>query len=147
MIRSIAATLVVMIAAAPVVAAATEVAVVKTPGCGCCDAWADHLRADAFDVAMRETDALTRLHRLAGVPEGLDGCHMARVEGYVVSGHVPAADVRRLLAERPDAVGLSVPGMPIGSPGMEMGEIRDAFDVLLIRRDGGTEVFSRHSAK
>jgi hypothetical protein len=147
MTRIAAMTLAALIVAAPVTAAATDVEVAKTPGCGCCEAWADHLRADGFDVAVQETDALARLHRLAGVPEGLDGCHIAQVGGYVVSGHVPAADVRRLLAERPKALGLSVPGMPVGSSGMEMGESRDAFDVLLIRRDGGTEVFAHYPAR
>lgn len=147
MTRPIALALSALISLVAVPAVAADVEVAKTPGCGCCEAWADHLRADGFDVSVRETDALDRLHRLAGVPEGLDGCHIAQVEGYVVSGHVPAADVRRLLTERPDAVGLSVPGMPVGSPGMEIGESRDAFDVLLIRRDGETEVFASYPAR
>ncbi len=147
MTRSITTMLAALVVSVGFAAAAADVEVAKTAGCGCCEAWADHLRADGFNVALRDTDALARLHRLAGVPQGLEGCHIAKVDGYVVSGHVPAADVRRLLAERPDAVGLSVPGMPVGSPGMEMGESRDAFDVLLIRRDGRAEVFARYPAR
>ncbi|HMB77954.1 MAG TPA: DUF411 domain-containing protein, partial [Kiloniellaceae bacterium] len=81
----------------------------------------------------------------SGISPKLSSCHTAFVEGYVVEGHVPADDVRRLLAERPEALGLALPGMPIGSPGMEMGSRRDPFDTLLIRRDGATEVFAHHA--
>lgn len=88
--------------------------------------------------------ALWELKKRWGITHELSACHTAFVGGYVVEGHVPASDVRRLLAERPDALGLAVPGMPIGSPGMERGNRRDAFDTLLIKRGGETEVFSSH---
>jgi hypothetical protein len=82
-----------------------------------------------------------------GLSAPLFSCHTGEIEGYVVEGHVPPEDIRRLLAERPDAVGLSVPGMPVGSPGMEYGDNRDAYDVLLVRRDGSTEVFASYPAR
>ena len=81
----------------------------------------------------------------AGITPELSSCHTAFIDGYFVEGHVPAGDVQRLLAERPDALGLTVPGMPIGSPGMEMGDQRDAYDTLLVLRDGSTEVFESHA--
>jgi len=81
----------------------------------------------------------------AGVTPDLSSCHTAFIDGYFVEGHVPAGDVERLLAERPDALGLTVPGMPIGSPGMEMGDQRDAYDTLLVLRDGSTAVFESHA--
>jgi hypothetical protein len=125
---------------------APRIEVAKTPTCGCCAAWIDHMRAAGFDVTARDVTqgALARIKAQTGLTPELASCHTAMVEGYVVEGHVPAADVRRLLDERPDALGLTVPGMPIGSPGMEMGDARDAYDVLLVRRDGGATVFSAY---
>ena len=100
-----------------------------------------------FTVEARnvEQEALWSLKARSGVTPDLGSCHTAFVGGYVIEGHVPAADVGRLLSERPDAVGLTVPGMPIGSPGMEMGNEREAYETLLILRDGSTSVFQRHS--
>lgn len=97
---------------------------------------------DAQDI---DQDALYALKAQSGITPELASCHTAIVGGYVIEGHVPAQDVARLLAERPEAIGLSVPGMPIGSPGMEMGGQRDAFDTLLVMADGSTEVFQRHA--
>jgi hypothetical protein len=131
----------------PLGAAATPVvSVAKTAGCGCCAAWVDHMRAAGFTVQARDMTqgALTRLKADLGLTPALSSCHTAQVEGYVIEGHVPAEDVRRLLAERPDAAGLTVPGMPVGSPGMEMGDQRDAYDVLLVGRDGEATIFSSH---
>ncbi|MBK0398690.1 DUF411 domain-containing protein [Limibaculum sp. M0105] len=132
--------------AAPGLAAAQAVEVMKSPTCGCCTAWAEHMQHAGFDVALRDTpdDMLAQAKARLGITIATASCHTAMVEGYVIEGHVPAEDVRRLLAERPDAVGLSVPGMPIGSPGMEMGDAAEPYEVLLLRRDGGTEVFARH---
>ena len=99
----------------------------------------------AVDARDIDQDALYALKAQSGITPDLASCHTALVDGYVIEGHAPAADVERLLAERPEAIGLSVPGMPIGSPGMEMGNQRDAFDTLLVMRDGSTEVFQRHA--
>lgn len=124
-----------------------RIEVYKSPTCGCCSAWVDHMARAGFAVDARDIDqdALYALKAQSGVTPDLASCHTALVDGYVIEGHVPAADVERLLAERPEAIGLSVPGMPIGSPGMEMGNQRDAFDTLLVMRDGSTEVFQRHA--
>ena len=128
-------------------AAPVRIEVYKSPTCGCCSAWVNHMARAGFDVTARNIDqvALDALKMQAGITPDLASCHTAFVSGYVVEGHVPASDVERLLAERPDALGLTVPGMPIGSPGMEMGNRRDAFDTLLLRRDGSTGVFQRHA--
>ena len=118
----------------------------KSPTCGCCGAWVQHVRAAGFEVEVRELpdEELAALKRNLGLAPEHTACHTAQIEGYVVEGHVPAADVQRLLAERPAALGLTVPGMPAGSPGMAMGDQREPFDTLLIRRDGTAEVFVRH---
>ncbi|WP_349357958.1 DUF411 domain-containing protein [Stappia sp.] len=125
---------------------APDVAVKKTSGCGCCVAWMEHMEENGFSVSGENVPngALVRFKMRSGVPQEMASCHTARVGGYVIEGHVPAADVRRLLDERPDAVGLAVPGMPLGSPGMDFGDDQEAYEVHLIRRDGSTEVFSRH---
>jgi len=130
----------------PAFAAAPQLEVFKSPTCGCCSAWIEHMASAGFAVEARNAGqrALWELKKRSGITHELSACHTAFVEGYVVEGHVPASDVRRLLAERPDALGLAVPGMPIGSPGMEMGNRRDAFDTLLIKRGGETEIFSSH---
>lgn len=115
----------------------------KSPWCGCCGNWIEHMKAAGFEVEVEEIEDLGTVKRMASVPDDLQSCHTARVGGYTVEGHVPASDVVRLLEERPDALGLVVPGMPSGSPGMETGE-RDPYDVLMLRNDGETEVFSSH---
>lgn len=125
-------------------AAAQTIEVTKSPYCGCCAQWVEHLRANGFTVRVTDTEDLDPVAHEHGVPDALRSCHTATVEGYVIEGHVPAADIRRLLAERPDAAGLAVPGMPIGSPGMEQGDRRQPYATLLFRRDGGQQVFARH---
>jgi hypothetical protein len=129
-------------------AAAPAIHVVKDPDCGCCGAWIEILQQDGFAVTTEHMgpDALRALKRASGVPDPLVSCHTARVGSYVIEGHVPAADIRRLLAERPDAVGLSVPGMPYGSPGMGPEDERDAYDVYLILRHGRIRVFTHYKA-
>ena len=123
-----------------------EIEVWKTPGCGCCAAWVDHIEEAGFRARVRDVDGgtLAALKRRIGLSPERASCHTAFVEGYLVEGHVPAADVARLLAERPEAAGLAVPGMPIGSPGMEMGDAVEPYDVLLLRRDGRADVFASH---
>ena len=134
--------------AGPLRAASPVIHVVKDPNCGCCMAWVEHLTAAGFAITVEERDAaaLADYKRAMGVPAELASCHTASVEGYVIEGHVPAADIRRLLAERPDAAGLSVPGMPYGSPGMGPESEREAYDVMLILRDGSATVFTRYPA-
>lgn len=124
---------------------AAQMVVHKTPTCGCCGDWVDYMRDAGFDVEVRDTDNLAPVKEDVGVPYGMGSCHTATVDGYFVEGHVPAADVKRLLAERPEARGLTVPGMPVGSPGMEMpsGEV-EPYEVLLVHSDGSTEVYARH---
>lgn len=133
--------------ARPALAAPTRIKVYKSPTCGCCSAWIEHMARAGFaaDVQDIDQDALYALKARSGITPELASCHIALVDGFVVEGHVPAGDVKRLLAERPDAIGLSVAGMPIGSPGMEMGNQRDAFETLLVMGDGSKEVFQRHA--
>jgi hypothetical protein len=132
------------LAAGPVLAAGDEVTLHKDPGCGCCGQWAEHMRANGFTVKEIDTNAMAEVKRAAGVPQALGSCHTARVGGYVIEGHVPAADVRRLLAERPKVVGLAAPGMPMGSPGMEGPYPSDRYDVVSFDADGNARVFASH---
>lgn len=120
--------------------------VLKDPNCGCCTAWIEILKEDGFTVTTeRSFGTLLIRHKLEnGIPQDMTSCHTGEIEGYMIEGHVPTADIRRLLSERPDAVGLAVPGMPYGSPGMGPEDEREAYDVLLILRDGGTKVFSSY---
>ena len=122
--------------------------VVKDPGCPCCNAWIGHLRDNGFTVSSEEriVDELAAFKRQQGIPDALVSCHTATVGGYTIEGHVPAADIRRLLAEAPDAIGLTVPGMPYGSPGMGPETEREAYEVILIGRDGAASTFSRYEA-
>lgn len=117
----------------------------KSPTCGCCSAWIDHMRAAGFPVEVRDVDDMGPIKEALGVPYGKGSCHTAEVGGYFIEGHVPAADVIRLLAGKPDAKGLTVPGMPAGSPGMEMPDGRvQPYVVELVGRDGSTTVYARH---
>jgi hypothetical protein len=125
-------------------AAAATIEVVKSASCGCCSHWVEYLRAEGFEVRIVEVEDVTPAARQAGVPDDLRSCHTAAVEGYAIEGHVPAADIRRLLAERPEAAGIAVPGMPIGSPGMEQGDAREPYATILFSRDGHRQVFARH---
>jgi len=118
----------------------------KDPDCGCCRAWIDIMEREGFQVEVHDSswEALSQLKVQTGISEEMASCHTAQVEGYIIEGHVPAADIRRLLDERPDAVGLAVPGMPYGSPGMGPEEERETYSVHLIRKDGSTEVFAHY---
>ena len=133
--------------ARPTLAQTASLEVFKSPTCGCCSAWIEHMAEAGFTVDARDVDQeeLWSLKDRAGITAELSSCHTAFIDGYFVEGHVPAEDVRRMLSERPDALGLTVPGMPIGSPGMEMGSEREAYDTLLVLRDGTTDVFQSHS--
>jgi hypothetical protein len=116
------------------------------PSCGCCKEWVKHLQANGFDVVSHEGGNGEARSRL-GMPVRYGSCHTAEIDGYAIEGHVPAADIRRLVEERPDAIGLSVPAMPRGSPGMDgpaYGNVRDPYDVLLVDRDGKASVFQSY---
>ena len=132
------------LAACAQLAAAQVVEVVKSPTCGCCTAWVEHLRAAGFEVRVTDVADLTPTARRLGVPDHLRSCHTASVGGYAIEGHVPAADIRRLLAERPEAAGIAVPGMPMGSPGMEHGSHRQRYQTILFTRAGRRRVFAQH---
>lgn len=130
----------------PTSAMAEAIQTAKSPTCGCCSSWVEHMAMAGHDMTTEDMgdDALHALKVSLGIPEELMSCHTAQVDGYVVEGHVPAADIERLLSERPDAIGLSVPGMVMGTPGMGPREGGDAFDVLLMREDGTSEVFTSY---
>ncbi len=128
-------------ACTPSGANAPEVVMYKTPACGCCELWAVHLENNGFSVKRENLNDLTQKKMQHGIPPHLSSCHTAVVDGYVVEGHVPADVVHRMLRDRPDIRGLSVPGMPIGSPGME-GPNPQPYEVLALMKNGSTEVFA-----
>jgi hypothetical protein len=133
---------------APAVLAQTgpRLEVWKDPNCGCCKDWVAHMQAHGFAVKVHDSGNSAARKRL-GMPDKLGSCHTALVGGYTLEGHVPAREVLRLLKERPAAVGLAVPGMPVGSPGMDgaiYGERKDPYDVLLVSRSGGTRVYQTY---
>ncbi|MFC5595348.1 DUF411 domain-containing protein [Lysobacter niastensis] len=132
--------------AAVIAAAELPLAVVhKSPTCGCCGLWVEHLQKAGFRVEVRNADDLNPVKERAGVPYGKGSCHTAEIGGYFVEGHVPVEDIKRLLAEKPDAKGLVLPGMPLGSPGMEVpsGEVQP-YTVELVQRDGTTVAYAEH---
>lgn len=123
-----------------------QVEVWKDPDCGCCKEWVSHLEANGFQVKVHDSGNTQARSRL-GVPDKLGSCHTAQVGGYAIEGHVPASDIHRLLKERPKAVGLAVPGMPVGSPGMdgpEYGGRKDSYDVLLVLAGGNSRVYQAY---
>ncbi len=126
-------------------AEATQVTVYKSPWCGCCGQWVEHLRDNGFAVTVRELEDMDPIKARFGVAPDLESCHTAVVGDYVVEGHVPADDIRRLLAEKPAARGLSAPGMPGGAPGMEgAGGEAGPYTVFLFDEQGGRKPFARH---
>jgi hypothetical protein len=132
-----------LFAAIPQAHAAERVEVFKSPYCGCCEKWVEHMRKAGFDVVTKDVNDVPAARKLTGMPERFGSCHTAKVGGYVVEGHVPAADVQRLLKEKPKAVGLAAPGMPQGSPGMETNHPQP-YDTLLVQADGSHKVFAKH---
>lgn len=121
-----------------------QVEVWKSPTCGCCREWIKHLQAHGFDVVAHDVAGPADVRERLGMPSRFGSCHTARVQGYLLEGHVPAREVQRLLKERPAAIGLAVPAMPVGSPGMEVGTRRDPYDVLLVTRDGRASVYQSY---
>jgi len=142
--RSVIAAVVLAMASGACPAGGAEVTVYKDPNCGCCGKWAEHLRDNGFAVHEVPTRDMGRIKQQAGVPRALGSCHTAVVEGYVIEGHVPAGDVKRLLQERPSVIGLSAPGMPQGSPGMEGPYPPERYQVMSFDEKGAIEIFERH---
>ena len=135
----------VMSTAAHEPAAPIAVTVYKNAQCGCCKNWVEHLRKEGFEVTAKDVNDLSAIKNKLGVPSALASCHTAIVGQYVVEGHVPAADIKRLLEEKPKVAGIGVPGMPVGSPGMEMpGTPADRYNVMAFAKDGKQRVFASH---
>ena len=124
----------------------TALTVFKTPTCPCCDGWIGHMRQAGFEVSVQILADLRPVRRRLGLPEAMASCHSGLVGGYLIEGHVTSADVRTLLRQRPEAIGLAVPAMPLGSPGMETPNGQtEPYDTLLVLRSGQTTVFARHN--
>ena len=123
------------------VRASAEVVVYKSPTCGCCQKWINHLKENGFSVEVHNRRNLNPVKLELGVPRNLQSCHTAKVEGYVIEGHVPANVIARLLKEKPDTKGLAVPGMPMGSPGME-GPWKDSYEIISFKENGETTVYA-----
>lgn len=124
---------------------AEKITVWKTPNCGCCKEWVAHLRTNGFEVVTNDVKDTAPMREKLGLPAKFGSCHTGQLGAYVLEGHVPAQEIKRLLREKPKAIGLAVPGMPVGSPGMEMGNTRDAYDVLLVLADGNSRVYQSYT--
>lgn len=122
---------------------AAEITVYKSPTCGCCKLWIDHLKSNGFTVKAHDTENVAAHKQRLGVLPELASCHTAVVNGYVIEGHVPAADIKRLLKEQPKIIGLAVPGMPMGSPGME-GPVKETYEVKTFDKKGRVTTYARH---
>ncbi len=121
-----------------------DIVVYRSPTCGCCEKWLAHLKQNNFNIQDIVTDNVQAIKDKYGVPQEMASCHTAIVDGYVVEGHVPAKDILALLKTKPKVIGVSVPGMPKGTPGMEMGGAKDPYDVVSFDRDKRFEIFSNH---
>lgn len=121
-----------------------EITVYRSPTCGCCGKWIEHVKQNHFVIKDIVSDDMQAIKKKYGVPDQLASCHTAIVDGYVIEGHVPAADIQKLLDTKPKVVGISAPGMPMGSPGMEMGGRADDFDVVSFDSAGNVQVFAEH---
>jgi hypothetical protein len=137
-----------MLMAAPGIAETSDpsdIMVYRDPSCGCCEGWIDHLSEQGFRPTEVSTSEMETIKQQYSIPEHFRSCHTAIVQEYVIEGHVPAADIKRLLAEYPDVVGIAVPGMPVGTPGMEDGDRRDSFTVFSFDSAGNTAMFNQYS--
>ncbi|HYX13200.1 MAG TPA: DUF411 domain-containing protein [Nostoc sp.] len=128
----------------PLKSTALNATVYHSPDCNCCGGWIDHLKAQGFQITDFSTPDIETVKQKYNVPDNLSSCHTAIVNGYVIEGHVPANDIKRLLQEKPNVTGLSVPQMPVGTPGMEMGDRKDPFSVLSFDSKGSVSVFNRY---
>jgi hypothetical protein len=143
-ISAVAATAAAVTMPAAAASSLPQVEVYKNPDCGCCGAWVDYLKAAGFPVKVSEVPDTSAVRKRHGIPDEFGSCHTGVVAGYALEGHVPAEDIKRLLAKKPVAAGLSVPGMPVGSPGMEVGSRKDPYQVLLIDKAGRASVFATY---
>jgi hypothetical protein len=130
--------------AAAAAAEQPQLVVYKNESCGCCKVWVEHMRQHGFTAQERNVDNMNPIKERVGVPYGMGSCHTAEIGGYFVEGHVPAEQVRRLLKEKPEAKGIAVAGMPIGSPGMEQGDMKQPYEVHLVHPDGTTSVYAKY---
>lgn len=123
--------------------ALSDIVVYKSPTCGCCKKWVDHLRSNGFSVDVRERNNMQPIKQEEGIQPQHQSCHTAKIDGYFIEGHVPANDIKRLISEKPSIAGLAVPGMPMGSPGME-GHRKDSYSVLAVDAKNSTTVFAQY---
>jgi hypothetical protein len=123
---------------------AAALTVYKSASCGCCGKWVEHVEKHGFTVTVVDVDDVMAVKSKAGIPDNLASCHTSKIGGYVIEGHVPAADIKKLLAEKPKAKGIAVAGMPMGAPGMEHGDHRQPYNTMLLKSDGSTAIFARH---
>ncbi len=121
-----------------------DIVVYKNPECGCCSKWVEYLQSHDYNVTVEDTRDVYAIKKRLGVPERLAACHTAVIDGYVIEGHITHRDIRRLLLFRPEVTGIAVPGMPIGTPGMERGDSKQPYDVMTFDAQGNTEVFVKH---
>ena len=121
-----------------------DIVVYKNPDCGCCTKWVRYLEQNNYNVTIEDTRDVQAVKKRLGVPEKLAACHTAVIDGYVIEGHITHRDIKRLLLFRPDVTGIAVPGMPLGTPGMEMGDSVESYDVISFDEQGRLEVFSAH---
>ena len=130
----------------PAAPPAQKVTVYKTSSCGCCRLWVDHLKTNGFEVQSMDVSAadVRAVSKAAGLPDDGSSCHTAKIGSYVVEGHVPASDIKRMLKEKPAIAGIAAPGMPMGSPGMEQGGAKEAYDVMAFTKDGKMSVYAKH---
>lgn len=143
-LRKVPAALIMFSATQVMAAGLPSVEVYKTLSCGCCGLWVEHMQQSGFKVNVHNVRDVTPMRASIGVPDAMASCHTAVVGGYAIEGHVPAADVKRLLRERPKAAGIAVPGMVQGSPGMEQGRGKDPYNVMLFSKGGRSTVFAQH---
>ena len=121
-----------------------QITVYRTPTCGCCGGWIEHMKQAGFQVTDIKTTELDKIKQQYNLPAGLESCHTTIADGYVIEGHIPVADVKRLLTEKPKIAGIAVPGMPLGTPGMEAGDIKEPFQVLAFNQEGDIQVFQEY---
>lgn len=142
---AIVAVVLLTITSAEAASALPEITVYRDPSCSCCEGWMEHLEAHGVQTNSVPTPDVDTLKQQYGVPDGLTSCHTAIVDGYIIEGHVPVEEIKRLLAEQPTVRGITVPGMPVGTPGMESGDERESFTVFSFDNQGNSEVFNHYS--
>ena len=135
-------TFVIVAALGPSAQVATPITVYKSPTCGCCGKWIEHMKKAGFNPTVNDLPNVSTVKQSMGVPSNLQSCHTSAIAGYAIEGHVPADVVRQLLKEKPKVAGIAVPGMPVGSPGMEQGEQKDKYNIVAFTKDGSQKVYA-----